>query len=184
MKKRNLLLILVLALSLCLGACGEKEPQTIEDAIEQSKEALETLSEQADDRDAQREKLIEKNKIDLGENVTFTGSELAVKIKACSVISWTSLGEEQEQIYLIFDHTNNGTEDTGFNSQGKIDVYQDGVALTGAVYLDDNWMNQIRPGTTIERKEAFVLRNKESDVVVKITELRTNESVEHTIKIK
>lgn len=184
MKKRNLLVMIAMMVSICLSACGNKELPTAEEQIEQAKDAIETLSDKAEDRDAKRAKLIEKNRVDLKEEFVFSGSEVSVKIKAYSIINWDSWGEEEEQIYLIFDHTNNGERDAGFSNQAKFDIYQDGISLVNAGFLDDNWMTAIRTGATIERIEAFTLRNNKSDVVIKITEISTNESAEYTIKIK
>ena len=52
--EKILLLIAVLTASLSLSACGPKEPETVEEAIEQSKSALENLTEQAEERDKER----------------------------------------------------------------------------------------------------------------------------------
>ena len=97
---------------------------------------------------------------------------------------WTSLGEDEKQLYLIFDYTNKDTEDRYFHELIKLNAYQDGIELSGAVYIDENATNAIRQGTTIDRMEAFVLRNEESDIELKITEIRTGENTEYTIKLK
>jgi outer membrane lipoprotein-sorting protein len=192
MKKRNLLLILVLVLCLCLSACGEKEP-TAEEQIGEAKSAMETLTEQTEDRETQRSKLIEKNKVDLKEEIVFSTEVADVKIKAYSIIPWNSLGEDLEQIYFIYDYTNKGSEDTYCNQQIEIQAYQNGVEMTGATYVNDYAGKSIRPETTIENKEVFVIEDKESDILLKITAYSTSnglrtaafeESAEFTVKIK
>lgn len=183
MKKRVLSFILTLAMCFGLCACGDKEP-TAEEQIEQTKEAIEALSDNAEDKDAKRQKLINKNNVELKEAIEFTGAEVGIKVSAYSIINWEEWGDKKDQIYFAFEHTNNGTNDEYFSSQAKFDVYQDGIALAKSGFLDENWSTQIRPGATIERMEAFNLRNKESDVVLKITEYKGNQSSEYTIKIK
>lgn len=182
MKKRSLVLCLALALSFCLSSCGKEA--TVEEKIEQGKSAIDTLSKQADEKDAKRNKLIEKNRVDLDEAIVFTGSEAEVKIKAYSIIPWTSLGEDEEQLYLIFDYTNNADEDDYFHMQGDLVAYQDGITLTGALYLDDYATSAIRPGKTVERMEAFVLRDKKTDVELVMKDFRSDEEFESVIKIK
>lgn len=168
---------------LCLCACGNKIP-TAEEQIEQAKDAIETLSDKAEDKDAKRQKLIDKNKVELKEAIEFTGEDVVVKVNSYSIFNWEEWGDKKDQIYFAFEHTNNGTNDQYFSSQAKFDVYQDGIALTKSSFLDENWMNQIRPGATIERMEAYNLRNTESDIILKITGFKGNQSSEYTIKIK
>ena len=190
MKKRNLLLVLLLSMSLCLSACGEKE-HSIEE--QQSKSAMETLSEQAEDRDKQRAELIDKNKKDLKEEIVFSTEVADIKIKSYSIITWTSLGEEQEQIYFIFDYCNKYTEETYYNQQIEMIAYQNGIEMSKAPYVGDYVGKNIRPETTIENKEAFIIEDKESDILLKLTAYSTSnglrssayeESAEYTIKIK
>ena len=183
MKKRNLALILALAMSFCISSCGGKD-RTVEEEIERGKTTVDTLTKQAEERDAKRDKLIEKNRVDLNEVIVFTGSEAEVKIKAYSIIPWTSLGEEEEQLYLIFDYTNNAEEDDYFHMQADLVAYQDGITLTGALYLDDYATSAIRPGKTVERMEAFVLRDKKTDVELVMKDYQSGEELESVIKIK
>ncbi len=193
MKKGSLLLIIVLVVSLCLSACGEKEPLTAEKQIEQAGNAMETLTENANDREKQREELIEKNVVNLPDEIVFSTDVADIKIKAYSIIPWNSLGEDHEQIYFIFDYTNKYTEDTYYNQQIELQAYQNGVEMSGAPYVGDYAGKNIRPETTIENKEAFIIEDKESDILLKITAystsdgLRTSafeESAEYTIRIK
>lgn len=183
-RKRKLLLIAVLTASLSISACGPKEPETVEEAIEQSKSALENLTEQAEERDKEREKLIKKNRVELKDEIVLSGSEADVKIKAYSVIPWNSFGEEQKQMYFIFDYTNKSENDAYFSSQIMLKGYQDGIELNVAPYFDDTAMSAIRPNKTIERTEAIVLRNTDSDIELVITEINSGESVECTLKVK
>ena len=196
MKKRKLALIFMLAASLCLSACVEKEEEndseektelgfpTGEDAVNQSKKALETLTKQAEDRDAQRNELIEKNRVDLAEAVVLSADQVDLKVKGYSVITWNSFGEDERQIYLIFDYTNKAEDDSIYGSLADIKAYQDGVELITAPYIHDDLITAIRPNATIELMTAYTLRNDDSDVLINLTELNNHQNVEHTIKIK
>ena len=188
--KKHLLLVLLLVMGLCLSACEEYSSSPEEQPI---KSAMEALSEQAEDRDKQRAELIDKKKKTLKEEIEFSTEVADIKIKAYSIIPWTSLGEEQEQIYFIFDYCNKYTEETYYNQQIEMTAYQNGIEMSKAPFAGDYAGKSIRPETTIENKEAFIIEDKESDILLKITAYSTSnglrtaayeESAEYTIKIK
>ena len=183
MKKRVLALVLVMAASFCLGACGSKEP-TVEDVMEQSKSVMDNLSKQADERDRERQKLIDKNRVDLDEKIVLKGEKADITVKAYSIIQWNTFGTENTQMYFIFDYTNKEDKDMFFSNQISLTGYQNGIALNVAPYFDDTATRQIAPQTKIERMEAIVLDSKDADVKLKIEEHGTDNFVEHTIKIK
>ncbi len=169
MKKRILSLILVLALGLCLCACGDDDKimlPTPEQAINQAKGTINTLSDQADARDLRRTQLIEQNKVKIMGGVTFSLPRADIKLKAYSVIPWESLGQAQKQIYFLYDFINTDEDDRAPSSV-QVVAYQNGVRLDGAIYFDDNSTTLIKNGVSISVASAFVLNNLESDVQVK-----------------
>ncbi len=185
MKKRILSLILVLAVSVCISGCREEKklvPMSPEDAIEYSKDTINTLSNQADARDLRRTQLIEQNKVKIKGNATFSLPKADIKLNAYSVIPWESLGQAQKQIYFLYDFINTDEDDRAPSSV-QVVAYQDGVRLDGAIYFDDNASTMIKNGVSISVASAFVLNNLESDVQVKFVNYG-EESEEYTVKIK
>lgn len=185
MKKRILALALVSALGVCLCACNDDDKimlPTPEQAINQAKGTINTLSDQADARDMRRTQLIEQNKVKIKGNATFSLPKADIKLKAYSVIPWESLGQPERQIYFLYDFINTDENDRSPSSV-QVVAYQDGVRLDGAIYFDDNAATMIKNGVSISVASAFVLNNLESDVQVKF-ENYGEESEEYTVKIK
>ena len=166
MKKRNLLLVLVLALSMCLASCGGGK-RDLKDEFEQSKEVLGQLGQEVKKEQEDKEALIEKNKKKLS-GVNLAAGTANMEITAYSVVPDTFLGEDILELYLHITFTNNSTEDRSF-AHGSIKGYQDGIQLTSAIHLDEDSNTNVRTGTSIPIVYALQLRNGTSDVELELS---------------
>ncbi len=166
MKKRNLLIVSILALSMCLASCGGGK-RDIQNEYEQAKEVLgeigQDVKKSQDDKDA----LIEKNKKKLS-GVNLVAGTAEVEITAYSVVPNTFLGEDVLEIYLDVIFTNNSVQDRSF-AHGTLNGYQDGIQLGSAFHLDMDSNTNVRTGASIPFVYALELRNGTSDVELELS---------------
>lgn len=80
-------------------------------------------------------------------------------------------------IIINYDFTNNSEETTSAAFATVFELFQNGVQLETAFLMDypegyngDNYMKDIRPGTTISVSQDFVLEDASSEVEVEVTE--------------
>ncbi len=181
MKKRLLALMVAMAAVVSLSACGNKE---VEDVVEESKNVFERLSEEADKREEERGKNVEKNKVEV-ENAVISTSTADVKILAYSIIP-QEYEKDKNQILLFLEYTNKGEHQNSYYN-GVMSAYQDGVKLNkgyaGLEYTEDNG-TQIQSGVTIAVTDVFNMRNEESDIQIKYGAYGSQEEGEYILKIK
>lgn len=100
-------------------------------------------------------------------------------------IKSASLSEDYEGnpvIIVTYSWTNNSDDTTSPMISIMTSAFQDGVGLETAIISDDesfdsnSYMTDVRPGTTIDVQEAFVLSNTTSEVEIEIEEFLSLDS--------
>ena len=184
MKKIILALVFVLTVTFAFAGCESKEPRTLDEAIDMGKDTINQLTQKADEKEAKREALLEKNKVGLKNNIVYEGENIALKIDAYSVIPWETLGVKEQIVYFYVEYTNLSEYDSNLPTLVNFCAYQDGIKLTEALYFDDDDTQQIRPGKTRKRKCAFSLRDTTTDVEIVLDEYNSGFDGEYIVKIK
>lgn len=166
--KKLLIALLTLTLALSLAACGGDTAETMDqpDAEENS-----TIEQEVPTEDQEEVNTPEtaKNAADLGNYyVEITGASLSTDY------------EGNPAIIVSYSWTNNSEETTMPMTTVTCSVFQDGVGADPAIIMDESYdgdstMTEVRPGTTINVQEAFVLSNTTSPVEVEISEWLTFE---------
>lgn len=154
--KKSLLTGLLLVTMVLAASCGEDSaPATTTDGAGQVEPAPDTAAPAT-------------------TNEAATLGDYAVVIKEAAIV--TSDYEEGQIIAILYDFTNNSDETKGADLSVYAQAFQDGVELEHSYManLPDGWESdnvnkEVRPGTTIECVECFILTS-ESDVEVEITE--------------
>ena len=178
MYKKSIIAI-ILALLLALPACSvtddaeetETEPseQGTAEQEEEQAEPEEEPSEEGPTGEGAVEEAPEEetpaNAADLGDSY--------VEIKSARL---TTDYEGNQVIIITYDWTNTSDDTTSAMVSVSSSVFQDGISLETAYMIEDEsyddrsaYMAEVRPDTTIEIQEAFVLRS-ESIVEVEIGE--------------
>lgn len=75
-------------------------------------------------------------------------------------------------VIVTFTFTNNSDDKANFTFATNVEAYQNGVELDTAIVLDsdNNGLNDIKPGASIQTERAFLL-NDMSDIEVEVSEL-------------
>lgn len=184
MKKRILALFLAVITCLSLSACdGEKEAEKIEKAIDESKTAMEKLSETADKKVAEKQKIFDKNK--KSTDVTFSiDQEGTLKLKSYAAMEGML---DSKVLTVVLDFTNNepSYNQSFYNVNSYMTLYQDGAAINPFTSsLDKEQATMIKPGATIEVITTYELRNETSDVEVECKDREGNVIGTAVLKIK
>ena len=146
------------SLALALGACGgSSEPAPAESAPAESAEQSEASAEQQAEEPAE-----EEASSNIPFVVTIDGVRLAKDY------------EDKDAAIVTFSFTNNSEETTSFMAAVYPKVFQNGIQCeTAFVYEgieNDNYMTDIRPGTTIQVDMAYEISDT-SDIEVEVEEL-------------
>jgi len=192
MKKRNLFLVLLLTLVMCLSACGEEETssrrkrsrdndddekieevQIDKDNNEESEEyeglvidpdeVIYETEKEDDDSDGSEKKTFKVSKDLSTDNATVTIDEY--------YITQDYYDEDEYMICLKMTYTNNSDSDRSFLSHTNMTAYQAGIRLDDTQQeagLDKDINVQIQPGTTVSFVESFTLRDTTTDVEIKL----------------
>ncbi len=169
MKKTNLILavLLVLAFSVFAIASGESETS----AVDQGSGSANVSSSVADQGDGNANS---SSSSEVSEDNTRLG-DYSVVIDSCRLAKDYS-GKDVVIVKYIF--TNVSDDDaTSFSIAVEDNVYQDGVGLNTAIFLNDNvsyssdnQSKKIKKGTSLDVEVAYVLNDITTDIEVEVKE--------------
>lgn len=168
--KRLLATLLALMLALSLAACGgdtsDKANQSDADGSSAEQQA-DPAGEKTEEPAEAEEPETPANAADLGDyHVEITGVSLSTDY------------EGNPAVIVSYSWTNNSEDTTMPMTTVTCSVFQDGVGAEAAIMMDENYdgdssMTEVRPGTTLDVQEAFVLSNTTSPIEVEISEWLT-----------
>lgn len=190
MKKRNLFLVLLLTLVMCLSACGEEETsrrkrssdddEKIEETTEEKKteeeettgetvpETEETIMEEESEK-AESDEDSDGKTFEITKDLSVDNA--GVKINKYWVTKDYS-NKEEDIVCLEITYTNNADRDRSFWHNTTLLAYQGGVRLdygSEEEGTDDDVYVQIQPGTAVTFTHAFTLRDTTTDVELKFS---------------
>lgn len=163
--KRLLALLLALTLALALNACGGDTAETPDQpaAEEETPDEQEAPAEETEPE----EPAAASNAADLGDyHVEITGVSLSTDY------------EGNPAVIVSYTWTNNSDDTTMPATTVSCSVFQDGVGGEPAILMNEDYdgdssLTEVRPGTTVDVQEAFVLGNTTSPIEVEIGEWLT-----------
>lgn len=172
MKKTILALILAMAMVIGLVACGggsnskknSSEKSDEKEAQQNTDDVKEPEEKQDSDKSDKRGTMVGSG--DLGN--------YHVEIKGASL---TTDYEGNPTVVITYAWTNNSDDTTTSLSSVHARAFQDGVQLENAIVMNEDafdsssYMKEVRPGTTIDVQNAFVLTSETSTIEVEIEEL-------------
>ena len=160
MKRRTLALIFTTFMLLAVTGCSSSDSASSSSGS--TTEAATSTSQESTNED------VSKVEGDLGD--------YHVRIKKGTL---TKDYEGNDVLRVVFKYTNNSEDSVGFDTALYPKAFQDGVELESAYFLEDtdddkefsNSMKSVRPGTTIDCAQYWLLDNTDSPVELEVSEL-------------
>lgn len=168
--KKAILLISVLSLILTsLIACGSNTEQ--KSYREQMNDAIVNGQNEYQQEVEDRKNAFENNQVKAPEGVKIYSTDersFGEATLKSFYVTGSSYNSNDNFIFLTYDYTNTSEDDCGFYGLNYYyKVYQDGVELVSILGEHNKDQNTaVRPGTTIEVVECFMLRDTQSDIEI------------------